>query len=87
MYDASAGTLTDQVAVPLLSAEVAVKLRGAHRHRDAHTGLRTGVARYREPGGLLVNVHRVVYVAIASRFSTSAPAACTVTVNMAVASS
>ena len=38
------------------------------------------------PAVFSVHVYRVVGPAIVSRFNTSAPAACTVTVNVAVAS-
>ena len=85
MYDASAGTLTDQVAGSALSADVAVS-------SVAPTVTVTLTSPWEPVSPDIVNpavfssMLIVLSVATASRFSTSVPTACTVTVNLTVAS-
>ena len=84
MYEASAGTLTDQVAGSA-SADVAVS-----SVEPTVTVTLTPVSDPVSPDivnpAAFSSMLIVLSVATASRFSTSAPAACTVTVNVAVAS-
>ena len=85
MYDASAGTLTDQIAGSA-SADVAVNCV-----EPTVTVTLTAVSEPVSPPILnpaaFSSMLIVLSVATALRFSTSVPTACTVTVNVAVVSS
>ena len=86
MYEASAGTLTDQVAVPLSSAEVAVSV-SLPISTVTSTPLSVPVSPLMSNPAAFSSMLMVSSPAMALRFTTSAPAAATVTVNVVPASS
>ena len=85
MYDASDPTLTDQVAVPLSSAEVTVSV-SVPITTVTLTPLSVPVSPLILNPAAFSATLMTSSVAIRSTFSTSAPMACTVTGNLTVAS-